>query len=325
MRRREFIKAIAGLAAGWPLAANAQQPMPVIGFVRSTTAAASADLVTAMLEGLRETGYVVGQNVAIEYRWMEGRDDRVRAAVDELVHRPVNVLIAANNAVIIAAKAANPTIPIVFITGDDPVKLGYVQNLARPGGNITGVSFFAGALGGKQLELLRELVPKAKSIGMLVNPKSPAATSQISDAQTAARTLGLELHVERASSVADFDQAFATFSQQRVDALIFGGDALFTGERDRLVALAARHALPSIYVVRQFVVAGGLMSYAASFTDASRQAGVYVGRILKGAKPADMPVMLPAKFELIINMKTARTLGIDVPLYMQQRADEVIE
>jgi ABC-type uncharacterized transport system substrate-binding protein len=324
MRRREFILMLGG-AAAWPLRASAQQAMPVIGFVRSTTEAESAELVAALRQGLREADYVEGRDIAVEYRWADGRNERVPSLVDQLVRRPVKVLIAANNVVTVSAKAATSTIPIVFISGDDPVKLGFVPSLARPGGNITGVSFYSGTLAGKQMELLQKLVPKAKAVGMLVNPNSPAAESQVNDAQAAAHALGLEIHVVRAASQLDFEKAFASFSQQRVDALIFGGDALFTGLRADLVALAMRHALPSIYVTRPFVASGGLISYGTSIADAYRQAGVYVGRILKGAKPADTPVMLPTKFELIINLKAAKALDLTVPPSLLATADEVIE
>ena len=299
--------------------------MPVVGFVRSSSAGASANLVAALRDGLREGGYIEGQSLTIEYRWAEGRNDRVPALVDDLVRRQVAVLIAANNVAIAAAKKATPKIPIVFASGDDPVTLGFVASLARPGGNVTGISFYSGVLGAKALELLRELVPKATVVGMLVNPDSPAAEAQISDARMAARALGWQIQVEHARSEGDFDAAFAKLVQGRADALLVAGDALFTSQSVRLVALAARHALPAIYVIREFVAAGGLMSYGASITDAYRQVGVYVARILKGAKPADLPVVLPTKFELAINLKTAKALGLDVPWFLQQRADEVIE
>ncbi len=326
MRRREFITLLGGAAAAWPFSARAQRSaMPVVGFVRSTSANASANLVTALRQGLKETGYIEGQNVAIEYRWAEGRNDRVPALVTELVRRRVMVLIAANNVVMVAAKAATSTIPIVFVSGDDPLNLGFVSSLSRPTGNATGVTFYAGTLIAKQLELLREVVPKASVIGMLVNPTSPATTGQIRDAEIAARTLGRQIRVVNASNEREFDTAVATFVQQRAEALIVGGDALFTGQRERLVALAARHALPAVYVSRVFVDAGGLMSYGSSMTDAYRQAGIYAGRILKGAAPSDLPVLQPTKFEFVLNLKTAKTLGLDMPLFLQQRADEVIE
>ena len=326
MKRRDFITLLGGAAAAWPLVARAQQTaMPVVGFVRSTSAGESANLVAALHHGLQEGGYIEGQNLTIEYLWAEGLNDRVPALVDDLVRRQVAVLIAANNVVIAAAKGATSNIPIVFAGGDDPVKLGFVASLARPGGNVTGISFYSGVLGAKALELLRELVPKATVIGMLVNPNSPAAEAQISNAQVAARALGRQIQVVHARSEGDFDAAFAKLVQERADALLIAGDALFTGQRVRLVGLAAHHALPAVYVISEFVAAGGLMSYGASITDAYRQVGVYVARILKGAKPADLPVMLPTKFELVINLKTAKALGLDVPWFLQQRADEVIE
>jgi ABC-type uncharacterized transport system substrate-binding protein len=326
MQRRDFITLLGSAAATWPLGVRAQQPtMPVIGFIRSTSASGSADLVAALRQGLKEAGYVEGQNIAIEYRWAEGRDDVLPALVADLVRRPVAVLIPANNAVMAVARSTAVTIPIVFVSGDDPLKLGFVASLSRPTDNITGVTFYSGVLVAKQMELLRELLPKAAVVGFLVNPKSPAAEGQISDAQAAARALALQIHISKASSEHDFDVAFANFAQQRVDAVIIGGDALFTGQRNRLAALAMRHALPTVSVVREFAVAGGLMSYGASITDAYRQAGNYAGRILKGAKPADLPVVLPSKFELVVNLKTAKTLGLEVPWFLQQRADEMIE
>ena len=326
MQRRDFITLLGSAAATWPLGVRAQQPtMPVIGFIRSTSASGSADLVAALRQGLKEAGYVEGQNIAIEYRWAEGRDDVIPALVADLVRRPVAVLIPANNAVMAVARSTAVTIPIVFVSGDDPLKLGFVASLSRPTDNITGVTFYSGVLVAKQMELLRELLPKAAVVGFLVNPKSPAAEGQISDAQAAARALALQIHISKASSEHDFDVAFASFAQQRVDAVIIGGDALFTGQRNRLAALAMRHALPTVSVVREFAVAGGLMSYGASITDAYRQAGNYAGRILKGAKPADLPVVLPSKFELVVNLKTAKTLGLEVPWFLQQRADEMIE
>jgi putative ABC transport system substrate-binding protein len=326
MRRREFLGVLGGAVAARPFMARAQQPtMPVIGFIRSTSAGDSADLVAALRQGLKEVGYVEGQNIAIEYRWAAGRNDRIPELVADLVRRPVAVLIAANNAVMVAAKATAATIPIVFATGDDPVKLGFVASLSRPTGNITGVTFYSGVLVAKQLELLREMLPRVAVIGILVNPTSPAAETQIRDAQAAAHALALQIHIANASSEREFDAAFANFVQKRVDGVIFGGDALFTGQRERLVALATHHALPTVYVVREFAAAGGLMSYGASIADAFRQIGVYTGRILKGAKPAELPVMLPTKFELVINLKTAKTLGLEVPWFLQQRADELIE
>jgi putative ABC transport system substrate-binding protein len=243
----------------------------------------------------------------------------------DLVRRQCAVIIAGGNAPTLAARTATSTIPIVFATGEDLVNLGFVASLSRPMGNVTGVTFFGGALVAKQLELLREVVPKATLIGMLVNPISPGAEEQTRNAQMAGRGLGQTIHVVNASNERDIDPAFATLVQQRVEALIFGGDALFTGLRDRLVALAARHAMPAVYNLREFVAAGGLMSYGASSADAYRQVGIYTGRILKGEKPVDLPVMLPSKFELVVNLKTAKALSLEVPWFLQQRADEVIE
>jgi putative tryptophan/tyrosine transport system substrate-binding protein len=326
MRRREFVTIIAG-AAVWPLAARAQQPaVPVVGFLRSTSANASIDLVAALRRGLAEAGYTEGQNIAIEYRWAENRDERLPALAADLVRRQCALIVAGGNAAAHAAKAATATIPIVFATGDDPVKVGLVARLNRPGGNITGISFFNSAdLESKQLELLREVVPKAGVIGVLVNPTATTAESQESEAQIAARALGLQLFVVNAGSERDFDTAFTTLVEQRVEALLIVGNALFTGQRYRLVAGAARYALPTIYPLREFVAAGGLMSYGGSLTDAYRQVGVYGGRILKGEKPADLPVTLPTKFELVINLQTAKGLDIEIPPMLLARADEVIE
>ncbi len=326
MRRRAFLTLLASAAAAWPLAARAQQSsMPVIGFLRNTKEEDSVYLVTALRQGLKEAGYVEGQNIVIEYRWAENRSDRIPPLAADLVRRQCAVIIAGGNAPTLAAKAATSTIPIVFATGEDPVNLGLVTSLSRPTGNVTGVTFFGGALVAKQLELLREVVPKAAVIGMLANPTSPAAEEQTKNAQAAGRNLGVKIHVLPAGNERDVDAAFAAFVQQRVDALIFGGDAFFTGQRDRLVSLAARHAMPAVYNLREFVAAGGLMSYGASSADAYRQVGVYTGRILKGEKPADLPVMLPSKFELVVNLKTAKALGLELPWFLQQRADEVIE
>jgi len=327
LRRRDFITLLGGAAAAWPFAARAQQPaMPVVGFLRSTSALDSADLVAALRQGLQQTGFTEGLNIAMDYRWADGHNDRLPALATDLVSRRVTVLIAANLAAMVAAKTATATIPIVFVTGDDPVKLGFVASLNRPQGDITGISFYSGNLGAKQLELLHELMPKATVIGMLVNPTSQGADAQTREAHRAAYALGQQIHVVNVGSELDLDRAFATLVQERVDALLIGGDALFTTElRDRLVALAAHHALPAIHYMREFVAAGGLMSYGGSVTDAYRQVGIYVARVLKGATPADLPVMLPTKFELVINLTTAKALGIEVPPTLLARADEVIE
>jgi putative ABC transport system substrate-binding protein len=327
MNRREFIMLLGGAAAGWPLAARAQlSAMPVVGFLRSTSANASIDLVAALRRGLAEAGYIEGQNIAIEYRWAEGHNDRLPALAADLVRRQCALIVAGGDAAAHVAKTATTTIPIVFATGEDPVKVGLVSRLNRPGGNITGISFYNSAdLESKQLEFLREVVPKAAMIGVLVNPTVAAAQSQESEAQIAARALGLRLFVVNAGSERDFDTAFASLAQQRVEALLIVGNALFTGQRYRLVAVAARYVLPTIYPLREFVTAGGLMSYGGSLTDAYRQVGVYAGRILKGEKPADLPVTLPTKFELVINLQTAKGLGIEIPPMLLARADEVIE
>jgi putative ABC transport system substrate-binding protein len=327
MKRRQFITLLGGAAAAWPLAARAQQPaMPVVGFLRSTSANASIDLVAALRRGLAEAGYIEGQNIAIEYRWAEGHNDRLPALAADLVRRQCALIVAGGDAAAHVAKTATTTIPIVFATGEDPVKVGLVSRLNRPGGNITGISFYNSAdLESKQLEFLREVVPKAAMIGVLVNPTVAAAQSQESEAQIAARALGLRLFVVNAGSERDFDTAFASLAQQRVEALLIVGNALFTGQRYRLVAVAARYVLPTIYPLREFVTAGGLMSYGGSLTDAYRQVGVYAGRILKGEKPADLPVTLPTKFELVINLQTAKGLGIEIPPMLLARADEVIE
>jgi putative tryptophan/tyrosine transport system substrate-binding protein len=325
--RRDLITLLGGAAAAWPLAARAQQAaMPVVGFLRSTSANASIDLVAALRRGLAEAGYIEGQNIAIEYRWAEGHNDRLPALAADLVRRQCALIVAGGDAAAHVAKTATTTIPIVFATGEDPVKVGLVSRLNRPGGNITGISFYNSAdLESKQLEFLREVVPKAAMIGVLVNPTVAAAQSQESEAQIAARALGLRLFVVNAGSERDFDTAFASLAQQRVEALLIVGNALFTGQRYRLVAVAARYVLPTIYPLREFVTAGGLMSYGGSLTDAYRQVGVYAGRILKGEKPADLPVTLPTKFELVINLQTAKGLGIEIPPMLLARADEVIE
>ena len=280
--------------------------------------------MTAFRQGLNEVGYVEGQNLAIEYRWSEDRDERLPTLAAELGRRPVAVFVAANNTALVAATAVTETIPIVFVTGDDPVQLGFVTSLSRPAGNITGVSFYSGTLGAKQVEFLHEIAPKVTAIGILINPNNPAA-DEIKDAQVAARALGLQIYVAKSRSESDFDPAFAFLTQQQVGALVIGGDALFNSQHARLAALAARHALPTIHFAREIVAAGGLMSYGTNVRDAYRQAGVYVGRLLRGAKPADLPVMLPTKFELAINLKTAKALGLTIAPTLLDRVDEVIE
>jgi len=323
VRRREFIKFLGGVAA-WPLAARAQQPgVPLIGLL----AGAQLDdrLLNAVRQGLKEAGYVEGRNVAIKYRTADGRFNRLPGLAAELVADPVAVIVAFAPPAAVAAKAATGTIPIVFVTGADPVELGLVSSLNRPGGNVTGVTFLVTALGAKRLELLRELVPSAKIVGLLVNPANPTSEFQTTDTQAAARTLGIGLVIRNARGESDIYSAFESLAQERVNAVIIGTDQLFTSRRDQLVALAARHALPAIYYLREFVEAGGLISYGASSTDAYRLTGGYVGRILKGEKPADLPVQQMVKFELAINASTAKALGLEIPDKLLALADEVIE
>jgi putative ABC transport system substrate-binding protein len=324
MRRRHFITLLGG-AAAWPLAARAQQPaMPVIGFLRSTSLADATGLVTAFRQGLKEAGFVEGQNVAIEFRSAEDHPDRLPALVTDLLRRPVAVIVG-NDAPARVARAATTTIPIVFATGSDPVQEGLVASLNRPGGNVTGFSFTNAVLGAKRLELLRQTVPKATTIGVLTNPNTPGPEAERRDLQAAALALGLQLIILDVSSARDIETAFATFVERGAGALFAGNGAFLFSNREQIVALAARHALPAMYGDRESVVAGGLMSYATSITDAYRQAGIYTGRILKGEKPADLPVQQSTKFELVINLKTAKTLGLPVSNQMQLLADEVIE
>ena len=326
MRRREFITLLGGGAVAWPLAARAQQSaMPVIGFVYTgQTSSEASPFVAAFRQGLRDAGFIEGQNVAVEYRWPGGQYERLPGLAAELVQRHVAVIVG-NTPPAMAAKTASSAIPIVFFTGADPVKLGLVASFNRPGGNATGVSFWSAALEAKRLGLLHELLPQATVIAALVDPNFLTAANQLNDLQDAARSLGKELHVLQASTESDLDSRFATLARQRPDALIVAAAPFFTARRKELVALADRHRIAAIYSWREFPEAGGLMSYGASFTDAFRQAGVYTGRILKGEKPADLPVLQPTKYELIINTKTAKALGLQIPDRLLALADEVIE
>ena len=326
MKRRAFI-ALAGAAAAWPLAARAQQPaMPVIGFLSSASRAPFEHLVTAFREGLSETGHSEDRNVAIEYRWADNRYDKLPAMAAEFVSRRVAVLVATGgNIAAMAAKAATSTIPIVFTVVADPVQGGLVASLNRPGGNVTGISGLTAELDPKRLELLCELVPTAGVIGALVNPNCPNVDIQLRDVQAAAHTLGRELVILSASSDDEIEKALATLAQQRIAALVVTADPFFTNRRAHIVALLARHAVPAIYQWREFVVDGGLMSYGPRLADAYRQAGIYTGRILKGEKAGDLPVMRPTKFEQAINLKTAKALGLTVPPTLLARVDETIE
>ncbi|MGA7515902.1 MAG: ABC transporter substrate-binding protein [Pseudolabrys sp.] len=325
MRRREFIKVIAGSAVTWPLAAYAQSALPVIGFLSGVSPGPFAQRLAAFRRGLNETGIVDGQNVTIEYRWAEGQYDRLPALAVDLVNRKAVVIVAYTDAAALAAKAASTTIPIVFLNGDDPVRLGLVQSLARPSKNITGVSWFGVDLVPKQLSLLHELVPNAAVIALLVDRNVPDAVSQVPAVQEVARTLGLQLVVLNARTADDIDMAFASLVRERAGALVVGAGAFLLSRRNQIIALAARHAIPTIYGFREYSADGGLMSYGNDIAGAFRRAGVYTARILKGDKPADLPVERTTKFELVINLKTAKALGLQVPLQVQQRADEMIE
>jgi putative ABC transport system substrate-binding protein len=327
MKRRAFITLLGCVAAAWPLAARAQQPgLPVIGFVNVGSSGGYAGILSAFLKGLGETDYVEGRNVAIEYRWAENRPDRLPAMMADLVQRKVAVIAATSTPAALAARAATTTIPIVFETGSDPVQLGLVSSLNRPGGNVTGVTFLAQEVVPKSLELLRELLPTARVMALLVNPADPAiAEANTSEALAAAHTLGLELHVLNASSERDFEGVFAKLIELRAGGLVISPEALFVSHSEQLAALAAHHGMPTVFRGREFTAAGGLMSYGSDITDSYRLAGIYAGRILKGDKPADLPVQQTTKVELFINLKTAKALGITVPLPLSGRADRIIE
>jgi putative ABC transport system substrate-binding protein len=324
VKRREFITALGGAVAAWPLAARAQrQAMPVIGFLSASWP--DADRVRAFRQGLKEAGHTEGENVAVEYRWAENEVDRLPALAADLVRRQVAVIAATGNAAALTAKAASATTPIVFSVSEDPVRIGLVSSLARPGGNVTGINFFAAELAAKRLELMRQLLPGAERLAVLVNPTAPVAATTVRDVEAAARAMGLQTKVLNASTSAEINAAFATFVRERPDALFVSGGFLFSSRRVQLALLAAHHSIPATYATRENADAGGLMSYGANLADTARQVGVYAGRILKGAKASDLPVMQSSKFELVINAETARMLGLTVPPTLLATADEVVE
>jgi putative ABC transport system substrate-binding protein len=325
MRRREFITLL-GAAATWPASARAQQLTPVIGFLSARSAASGAPMAAAFRRGLRESGYVEGQNLQIEYRWADGHYDRLGALAGELVHRKVAAIVAISGTpAALAAKAATTTIPIIFANGGDPLTSGLVSSISRPTGNITGVTFYTAALAGKRMELLRNLVPTAAIMGLLVNLNNPVEVSERNDAEAAAHALGLRLEVLNATSEVEIDAAFSRLLERRIGALVVGTDPLYQGFSQKVVALAAGHAIPAIYFAREFPEIGGLMSYGSRQNDAYYQAGIYVGKILGGADPTDLPVMRPTKFEFVINLKTAKALGLTVAPTLLAQADEVVE
>ena len=326
MRRREFLSVLGGAAAAWPLAGSAQQPaMPVIGYVSSLTQAHSVRSDAALRRGLADMGYIEGQNVSLRYHWITDRYDALPAMVADLVQRQVAVILAIGPPAVIAAKAATKTTPIVFVTGADPLKFGFVASFNKPGGNITGIWMVLTALAEKRLQLLHDLLPKAELIGLLINPTSPVAEPQIREAQAAAQALGVKVTVLKAVAETDFEQVFASLVQQRADALSVSADPLFASKGERLVAFAARYSMPAIYEFREYVEAGGLMSYGTVLSDGYYRGGHYLGRILKGMTPADLPVEKVDKFELLINLKAAKRLGLPIPDKLLATADEVIE
>ena len=327
MKRREFITLLGGAAAApvlQPLAARAERTMPVVGFLRSTPRAADDHLVAALRQGLKEAGLIEGKGVAIEFRWADSKPERLPVLVTELIRHPVDVIVG-DNVSMIAAKAATTTVPIVFATGGDPVEQGLVASISRPGGNVTGVTFFSGELGAKRLTLLRQVAPTATTIAVLMTSGTPTGKAEREDVEDAAKTLGQPLVILDATTDRDIDAAFATIAQRNAGALLVGAGAFLNSRREKIAALAAKHLLPAIYFQREAVMAGGLMSYGTSITVAYRQAGLYAARILKGEKPADLPVMQPTQFEFVLNLKSAKALGIDLPPTLLALADEVIE
>jgi putative ABC transport system substrate-binding protein len=326
VKRRTFIALLGGAAVGWPLAARTQQPAtPVIGFLSSVSQAQTHHMVAAFQRGLGETAYVDGRNVTVDYRFVDGQYDRLPALASEMVRRPVSLIVAAGPPAALAAKVATTTIPIVFVVGFDPVGAGLVASFNRPGGNATGMVLVSGQLGQKRLELVRDLVPKATTVAMLANPLSPDAPPEIREVQATAQANGLQLRMLNASTPGEIEAAFASLAGQRPDALLVGGDPFYMARREDIVRLAARAGLPAVYPFREFTEAGGLISYGTNIANSYRQAGIYAGRILGGAKPNDLPVMQPTTFELVINLKTAKALGFDIPPTLHARSDEVIE
>lgn len=326
MKRRKFIILLGGVAA-WPLVVRAQQPaMPLIGFLHSRAPEDTPNLTAAFHQGLKETSYVEGQNIGIEYRWAHNKHERLPGLATELVSRGVGLIAAfGGNVSALAAKAATATVPIVFAVGGDPVELGLVASLNRPGGNLTGVSMLVGLLGAKRLELMRELVRQPTTIAVLINPTNPSATIYTQDAERAAHAIGQQIQILNASNEREIEAAFVALAPLRAGAVLVTTDTLFVARREQLVALSARYGVPTIYEYRDFPAAGGLASYGPSIADVFRQVGIYAGRILKGTRPSDLPVLQPTKFELVINLKTAKALGLDVPPTLLARADEVIE